>query len=135
MSNKTQEQLDNMFTQSRLKKERQKQREIEKRRKEKLQLKKAKQLMQKTLLKIKKIEEEKEKKKQEKIERKKLYSPSYYYFKIYRTNLIERDTTEEDLYNTWDEIKEAEERNEGKLNWTTLQRIINDTKTMLNQSI
>lgn len=134
MSNKTQESLDKMFTQSRLFKQRQRQKEKERRKKEKLQLKKAKQLMQKTLQKIKQVEEEKEKKKQEKIERKKLYS-SYYYFKLWRTNLIERETTEDDLYNTWDEIKEAEERNEGKLNWTALQRIINDTKTMLNQSI
>lgn len=133
MTNRTRESLNKMFNQSRLKKERLKQQEKERKRKEKLQLKKAKQLMQKTLLKYKKIEEEKEKKKQEKIERKKLKS-SYYYFKINHTYLIERDTDENELYTTFNELMEAQERGEGRINVEKWKEIVELTKEQLNQS-
>lgn len=57
-------------------------------------------------------------------------SPSYE-FKIYRTEFIERDTAEDDLYQSIDELKEAELRGEGMINFEKWKEIVEKTKKEL----
>ena len=38
------------------------------------------------------------------------------------------EVSDSDLYSTWDELKEAENRHEGKINWYVIKKVIEDTK-------
>ena len=50
---------------------------------------------------------------------------------IYNTKYIERYASDEDLYQTREELENAEKRGEGKLNWKLLDKLIEETKKML----
>lgn len=57
-------------------------------------------------------------------------------FKVYHSDFyIERDTNEEDLYKTIDELKQWEQEHYPCINWKVWQKIVEETKAMLNQSI
>lgn len=58
--------------------------------------------------------------------------PSQIEIETYQAKWQMYEPNQSDLYHTWDELKEAEKRGEGALNWTKLQQIITDTKAMLN---
>lgn len=47
---------------------------------------------------------------------------------IYQSNLIERETAEEDLYQTREELMEAEDRGEGAINWELWDKLVNINK-------
>lgn len=53
-------------------------------------------------------------------------------YRVYRRPTRERETNEEKLYTTWDEIKEAEKRGEGKINWPHLFQLIKIVKQKLS---
>lgn len=54
------------------------------------------------------------------------------YITVYNSNLIEREPNDRDLYLTRDELMEAEDRGEGLINWSAWQRLIEETKQLLN---
>lgn len=47
---------------------------------------------------------------------------------IYNNRYIERFPSDEDLYNSREEIMEAEKRNEGKINWDKFNQLVEKTK-------
>lgn len=47
---------------------------------------------------------------------------------IYNSNLIEREPNDRDLYQTREELQEAEERFEGKINWDKWDKLVSKTK-------
>lgn len=47
---------------------------------------------------------------------------------IYQSHLIERETAEEDLYQTREELMEAEDRGEGAINWELWDKLVNINK-------
>lgn len=47
-----------------------------------------------------------------------------YSLTIYQSPLIERETAETDLYQTREELMEAEDRGEGEINWEIWQQLI-----------
>lgn len=51
---------------------------------------------------------------------------------IYHTKYIERFSGDEDLYNTREELQDAEERGEGRINWEVWDRIINETRKQIS---
>ena len=56
---------------------------------------------------------------------------TYTVYKTYNLPTRERETNEEKLYTTWDEIKEAEKKGEGKINWPNLFQLILKVKNKL----
>lgn len=50
---------------------------------------------------------------------------------IYNTKYIERYASDEDLYQTREELEDAEKRGEGKLNWKLLDKLIEQTKLQI----
>lgn len=50
---------------------------------------------------------------------------------IYHSNQFERDSAEEDLYTTREELMQAEERGEGSINWEAFDKLIQETRNML----
>ena len=60
--------------------------------------------------------------------------PPTYEFKIYRTDWIERFADENELYTTFNELMEAQERGEGRINVEKWKEIVELTKKQLNQS-
>lgn len=53
------------------------------------------------------------------------------YITVYNSNLIEREPNDRDLYLTREELMEAEDRGEGLINWSAWQRLIEETKQLL----
>lgn len=51
-------------------------------------------------------------------------------FRIYQTNLIERGFVEDELYTTREELQDAEDRGEGKLNWAAFDNLVKRTKIL-----
>lgn len=51
---------------------------------------------------------------------------------IYRTKYVERCPSDDELYNTREELMEAEERYEGRINWTMFDKLVEQTKKMIN---
>lgn len=50
---------------------------------------------------------------------------------IYHSNLIDREKPDEKLYTTREQLKEAEERGEGEINWNKWDEIVTKTKNKL----
>lgn len=105
---RTPEQIQQMLQQRKEIKERQRQREKKK-------YEKARQQVKKELQQKNKIKEQPQQPTTAKIT---------YKVTVYDKSLIERFTAEEDLYQTWEELKEAEDRGEGALNWEVLEKLI-----------
>lgn len=51
---------------------------------------------------------------------------------IYNSRYIERFADEDDLYVTREQLKEAEQRGEGKIKWDKFNEIVEQTKQILN---
>lgn len=54
---------------------------------------------------------------------------------IYHSNQFERDLGEDDLYQTREELMEAEERGEGKINWTLWDIITEQARQLIWQKV
>lgn len=132
MSLRTNESLQKMFDQSKLRQEKLKrQREKEKKEQKRLQqilnknsLRSArKQAMDNLSNLMKKTQHE---------EKEQRIKPSYD-LKVYNSDFVERYTNEEDLFQSWDELKEWEQQHYPCINWERLQEIIQLTKQQINQ--
>lgn len=115
MALRTEEELKQLFEISRLSQQRKKE-------KEKQRYKKASQDVKKALDRKQQREQKQSQPKPQK-QVKITFSLS-----IYNSNLIEREAAEEDLYQTREQIMEAEERGEGKLNWDLFDRLVRETR-------
>lgn len=132
MKNRTQEQLKAMFEQSRHEQEKKKL----KKQQQTLQLRQA--LYKKADIIIKKAFQEEKKKRLEQLQLLIKQKPQEE-VKIQRTlpplhiygQMIERDTNEEELYQTVEELREAEERGEGKIQWEVWDKLIEKTQKEL----
>lgn len=114
----TQESLQRLFEASRLRSEKKKQ-------EEELKYRKAQESTRKALA----LQQSKEK---EKTSQKPL-KQEIRYITVYNSNLIEREPSDRDLYLTREELMEAEDRGEGLINWSAWQRLIEETKQLLQQ--
>lgn len=115
------ERLNKLFQLSKDKKQRQK--ELERKKIKKIQYE-----TRRLLLKKAKKEKALEKKKQlEKEKQNLLLTQAQRVFNVYLkyTKLLERDTAEEDLYTTREELQEAERRGEGHINWNVWDSLVN----------
>lgn len=112
----TQESLQRLFEASRLRNEKKKQ-------EEQLKYRKAQESTRKALA-------DKLSTKDEKLAQKPL-KQEIRYITVYNSNLIEREPNDRDLYLTREELMEAEDRGEGKLNWYLLDKLIEETKQLL----
>ena len=53
-------------------------------------------------------------------------------YRVYNSNLIERETAEENLYTTREELMAAEERGEGKINWEKFDQLVKNFRERNN---
>lgn len=116
---RTEESLQKLFAESRARQQRLKEQEAKKYRK-------AQELTKKALADKLSI-------KQEKVAQKGWKEPQIE-FSIYHTKYIERHTADDDLYTTREQLKAAEENNEGRINWELWQTLVNSTRQTLGTS-
>lgn len=117
----TQASLERLFANSRRRQQRLKEQETKKYKKAQESIKKA--LAKQQSINAKKLAEKAQKQQTEAISR------TIY---IYNTKYIERFIGEDDLYTTREQLEEAEQRGEGKVNWDKFNEIVEETKQMLN---
>lgn len=120
---RTEESLQKLFEASRARNEKRRQ-------EEQLKYKKASQSVKKALADKLSI-------KQEKLAQKAQKQPQIEFSRtltIYHTKYIERNTADDDLYTTREQLKEAEENNEGKINWELWQTLVDSTRQTLGTS-
>lgn len=122
MAIRTQESLKKLFEASRLS-------SLKRKQKEQLKYKKAQEAVKKALAK-------QQSKKQEKMPQKaqeKQIEVFSSILTIYNTKYIERFVGDDDLYVTREQLKEAEERGEGKVNWDRFDELVNKTRKDLKK--
>ena len=112
----TQESLQRLFETSRLRSEKKKQ-------EEQLKYRKAQESTRKALA----LQQSKEK---EKTSQKPL-KQEIRYITVYNTNLVEREPNDRDLYLTRDELMEWENENYKCINWSLWDKLIEETKQLL----
>ena len=122
MAIRTQESLKKLFEASRLRQQRLKEQETKKYKNAKQAVKKA--LADKLSTKDKKLAQNGWKQPQIEFSRT---------ITIYNTKYIERFVGDDDLYVTREQLKEAEERGEGKVNWDRFNELVNKTKKDLKK--
>ena len=121
MALRTPEQLQQMLEERKRIQQRKKEKEREK-------YKKASEAIKQELKKRKKYQENQNNTVQEPLKYK-------YSLTIYQSPLIERETAETDLYQTREELMEAEDRLEGEINWSVFDRLINETKKWIEENL
>ena len=127
--------LQEWLEQQRLKRQRRKERE-------ELRLQREKEEIEKQKAKEKAKEEKKLKKEREKQQRQQQREEEILHHSIYvqnRTIQIYRTngrrapfSSEDDLYNSWEEIRYAEDKEKGKINWERLPLLIQETRKLIN---
>lgn len=118
MALRTQESLQRLFEASRLRNEKKKQ-------EEQLKYKNAQEAVKKALAK-------QQSKKQEKTPQKGWKQPQIT-FRVYNIKYVERFADEDELYQTREQLKEAEQRGEGKIKWDKWDELVNKTKKDLKK--
>lgn len=118
----TQESLQKLFEASRLRNEKKKQ-------EEQLKYKKAQQAVKKALADKLSTKDEKLAQKTQK-QQTEAFSRT---ITIYNSKYIERFIGEDDLYVAREQLKEAETRGEGKINWDKWDELVNNTKKDLKK--
>lgn len=116
---RTKEQLEKLFEQSRLS-------QLKKRAKEKEKYRKAQESVKKELTRKYKAEVKQ-------IDNIPTHQSNRCKFYTYGTSTIERNTSEDDLYQTREELMEAEERGEGKLNWEVFDRLVSNFHNVIKR--
>ena len=122
MAIRTKESLEKLFEASRLS-------SLKRKQKEQLKYKKAQESVKKALAK-------QQSKKQEKTPQKAQEQPQIEFSRtitIYNTKYIERFVGDDDLYQTREELMEAESRGEGKIKWDRFDELVNKTKKDLKK--
>lgn len=117
----TQASLQRLFEASRL-------RSLKRKQQEQLKYKKAQESIKKALAK----QQSKEQEKTSQNNWKQQTEPISRTICIYNTRYVERFADENELYQTREQLKEAEQRGEGKINWTLWQELVNKTRQELN---
>lgn len=120
---RTEKSLKKLFAESRARQEKRKQ-------EEQLKYKKASQSVKKAL--ADKLSTDKEKSRQ-KAQEQQIEAISRI-ISIYNSRYIERFADENELYQSREELKQAEKNNEGKINWELWQTLVNSTKQELGVS-
>lgn len=120
MALRTKEQLELLFQQRREINERKRERELKKQKERQERLKRFKDERLPTIFKKTQPVQNKQPQRQIKCS---------FSITIYQSNLIERETAEEDLYQTREELMEAEDRGEGAINWELWDKLVNINKT------
>jgi hypothetical protein len=124
MGIRTQASLEKLFEASRL-------RSLKRKQQEQLKYKKAQESIKKALAKQQSKEQEKTSQKPQKQPQIELSRTIH----IYNIKYVERFADDEDLYQTREELMEAERRGEGKINWDRFNEIVEQTKQILNNGI
>ena len=122
MAIRTKESLEKLFEASRLS-------SLKRKQQERLKYKKAQEAVKKALAK-------QQSKKQEKTPQKAQEQPQIEFSRtitIYNTKYIERFVGDDDLYQTREELMEAESRGEGKIKWDRFDELVNKTKKDLKK--
>ena len=122
MAIRTQESLEKLFEASRLS-------SLKRKQQEQLKYKKAQEAVKKALAK-------QQSKKQEKTPQKAQEQPQIEFssiLTIYNTKYVERFVGEGELYQTREQLKEAEARGEGKIHWDRFDELVNKTKKDLKK--
>ena len=122
MAIRTQESLEKLFEASRLRQQRLKEQETKKYKKAQEDVKKA--LADKLSTKDKKLAQNGWKQPQIEFSRT---------ITIYNTRYVERFVGDDDLYVTREQLKEAEERGEGKIKWDKFDELVNKTRKDLKK--
>ena len=129
--------LQEWLEEQRLKRQRRKEREELRlqREKEEIEKQKAKQKAKEE----KKLKREREKQQRQQQREEKILHHSIYVqnrtIQIYRTNgRVGKFSSDDELYQTWEELKDAEEKENARLNWTYLPKLIEETKQLINES-
>lgn len=132
MALRTKEKLQQLLQESRERQARKQQKLKQDKYKQNLQLEREFRLQLKTLQqqeKIKRMEQLQALTK--KTPQEALKTPSRQSYKVYHSNQVERDTREEELYQTREELMEAEERGEGSINWTLWNKLVEQGRKQL----
>ena len=116
----TQESLQRLFANSRRRQQRLKEQETKKYKNARQAVKKA--LAKQQSINAKKLAQNAQKQQTETISRT---------ICIYNIRYVERFADENELYQTREELMEAEQRGEGKVNWNKFNEIVEQTKQML----
>lgn len=116
----TQESLQRLFANSRRRQQRLKEQETKKYKNARQAVKKA--LAKQQSINAKKLAQNAQKQQTEAISRT---------ICIYNIRYVERFADENELYQTREELMEAEQRGEGKVNWNKFNEIVEQTKQML----
>lgn len=121
MSIKTPEQLKQLF-------EERKQINANKKQREKDKYKKAQEAIKKSLTRKYKAEHKQ-------TQNNPIQSPKFQKITIYHSNQFVKEPDEYDLYQSWEELKDAETNpdEQGKINWDKLQELITRTKLKINE--
>ena len=134
---RTSTQLNQLFNETRARREKKLQEERQKRLQQRQET--YKQLCKRADELIKQAQEEEKRKKMEYLSTlapkrsQKPLKQEIRYITVYNSNLVEREPNDRDLYLTREELMEAEDRGEGKLNWSLLDKLIEETKQLLQQ--
>lgn len=117
---RTSEELQQWLEQQRLKHQRKKEIEKQRQKKEKVEKKEARKKREAII------------KKQQQVLQTNIYVQNRT-IQIYRTNgRRSKFSSDSDLYNSWDEIKDAEDKENGRINWERLPILIEETKKLIN---
>lgn len=133
---RTSTQLNQLFNETRARREKKLQEERQKRLQQRQET--YKQLCKRADELIKQAQEEEKKKKMEYLSTlapkrsQKLLKQEIRYITVYNSNLIEREPNDRDLYLTRDELMEWEKENYKCINWDAFDEIVEQTKQMLN---
>lgn len=117
MALRTREEIKNWLKQNREKKQKQLTNEKNRIKKQKEEDRIRKRKHQQWLNKLKKEEE-----------KKLIVENTIIIFSIYNNKYVERFPSDEDVYNSREEIMEAEKRFEGKINWDKFNQLVEKTK-------
>lgn len=120
MALRTQASLEKLFAASRARNEKKKQQE-------QLKYRKAQESIKKELA----LQQSKEQKKNAQKGWKQHPDEFYKLLNIYRTKFVERFIDDMDVYKTREEIIQAEQRGEGKINWNFFDYLVQQTKDLL----
>ncbi|MBO7731132.1 MAG: hypothetical protein J6S67_01215 [Methanobrevibacter sp.] len=117
---RTSEELQQWLDEQRLKHQRKKEIEKQRQKKEKAEKKEARKKREAII------------KKQQQVLQHSIYVQNRT-LQIYRTNGRRAPfSSEDDLYNSWEEIKYAEDKENGRINWERLPSLIEETKKLIN---
>lgn len=138
---RTSEELKQLFQQNKERRERQIQKEKERKKKEQDKLQQLKKLQAPILKEIQRLRaiKKQQDEQQQALTKKCPYNASEWSkisrMKVYNNHLMDREPGERELYLTREELMDAEDRGEGKINWSKWDELITKTKNKIYEQI